>query len=170
MLTCHISDTRTFFKQGIVSESMQQVIPNDLVRDALDAVCSSAVFVRSPQHQRLLRYLVEELMADRPANLREIHLGVQVFGRSAAMFDPANDTIVRVEARRLRARLKRRELCSNCRSAAISPPSDGGNPNRCIATTMSLGQYWLCCRSMRLAVVTILRRGAMHSPKRSRTR
>ena len=86
---------------------MQQVIPNDLVRDALDAVCSSAVFVRSPQHQRLLRYLVEELMADRPANLREIHLGVQVFGRSAAMFDPANDTIVRVEARRLRARLKR---------------------------------------------------------------
>ena len=98
---------RTFFEQGIVSESMQQVIPNDLVRDALDAVCSSAVFVRSPQHQRLLRYLIEQLLADRLANLREIHLGVHVFGRSAATFDPANDSIVRVEARRLRARLMR---------------------------------------------------------------
>lgn len=63
--------------------------------------------MRSPQHQRLLRYLVQELLADRLANLREIHLGVQVFGRPAANFDPATDSTVRVEARRLRVRLKR---------------------------------------------------------------
>lgn len=86
---------------------MQPAIPDEIVRHELDAVCSSNLFVRSPQHQRLLRYLVEELLVDRLANLREIHLGVQVFGRSAATFDPATDTIVRVEARRLRARLKR---------------------------------------------------------------
>ncbi len=86
---------------------MQHTIPTELVHRELDAVCSSATFVRSPQHQRLLRYLVEELLADRLANLREIHLGVHIFGRAAAHFDPATDSTVRVEARRLRARLKR---------------------------------------------------------------
>lgn len=86
---------------------MQPAIPDEIVRHELNAVCSSAVFVRSPQHQRLLRYLVQELLADRLANLREIHLGVQVFGRAAAHFDPATDSTVRVEARRLRVRLKR---------------------------------------------------------------
>lgn len=86
---------------------MQPAIPVDVVRHALDAVCSSALFVRSPRHQRLLHYLVEESLADRLANLREIHLGVHVFGRPAANFDPATDAIVRVEASRLRARLQR---------------------------------------------------------------
>ena len=68
---------------------MQPAIPTDLVRHELDAVCGSAAFVRSPQHQRLLRYLVQELLADRLANLREIHLGVHIFRRAAARFDPA---------------------------------------------------------------------------------
>ena len=86
---------------------MQPAIPVDLVRHALDAVCSSTSFARSPRHQHLLRYLVEELLAGRLANLREIHLGVHVFGRNAANFDPRTDTIVRVEARRLRTRLTR---------------------------------------------------------------
>ena len=86
---------------------MSPAIPTDLVRHELDAVCSSASFVRSPQHQRLLRYLVQELLANRLANLREIHLGVHIFGRAAAHFDPATDSTVRVEARRLRVRLKR---------------------------------------------------------------
>ena len=86
---------------------MQPAIPDDLVRHVLDAVCSSAMFVRSPRHQHLLRYLVEELLARRLANLREIHLGVHVFGRASADFDPAADSIVRVEASRLRTRLAR---------------------------------------------------------------
>ncbi len=88
-------------------DSMPPDIPTDLVHHELDAVCRSATFVRSPQHQRLLRYLVQELLADRLANLREIHLGVHIFGRAAAHFDPVVDSTVRVEARRLRARLKR---------------------------------------------------------------
>ncbi len=86
---------------------MQPAIPDELVRHELHIVCASAEFARSPRHQQLLRYLVEELLAERLANLREIHLGVHVFGRPAADFDPATDTIVRVEARRLRARLQR---------------------------------------------------------------
>ncbi len=86
---------------------MQPAIPLDLVRHVLDAVCGSAPFARSPRHQHLLRYMVEELLTRRLANLREIHLGVHVFGRKAADFDPATDSIVRVEASRLRARLAR---------------------------------------------------------------
>lgn len=86
---------------------MQPAIPHDLVRHELRVVCASQPFVRSPRHQKLLQYLVAELLADRLANLREIHLGVHVFGRPAADFDPASDAIVRVEASRLRARLQR---------------------------------------------------------------
>lgn len=86
---------------------MQPAIPVDLVRHVLETVCGSALFSRSPRHQHMLRYLVQELLAGRLANLREIHLGVHVFGRASADFDPATDSIVRVEASRLRARLVR---------------------------------------------------------------
>ena len=86
---------------------MHDHVPLELARHALDAVCSSAAFLRSPRHQRFLRYLVEESLAERLANLREIHIGVHIFGRSVSSFDPTTDTTVRVEARRLRARLAR---------------------------------------------------------------
>ncbi len=109
---------RSFFSEHRV-HSMQPAIPTELVRRELDAVCSSATFVRSPQHQRLLRYLVEELLADRLANLREIHLGVHIFGRAAAHFDPATDSTVRVEARRLRARLKRHYTDAGAKARVI---------------------------------------------------
>lgn len=132
---------------------MQAAIPDDLVRHELHIVCASAEFARSPRHQQLLRYLVEELLAERLANLREIHLGVHVFGRSAADFDPATDTIVRVEARRLRARLQR----------YYATPDAG----RRIAIELPLGSYipalhWLAADPIRrsegatLPVVAVL--------------
>ena len=86
---------------------MQPAIPVDLVHHVLDAVCSSALFTRSPRHQQMLRYMVQEVLAGRLASLREIHLGIHIFGRAAADFNPAVDSIVRVEASRLRGRLQR---------------------------------------------------------------
>lgn len=86
---------------------MHEHIPIELARHALDSVCASASFLRSPRHQRFLRYLVEESLAERLSNLREMHLGVHIFGHPAASFDPSTDTTVRVEARRLRNRLAR---------------------------------------------------------------
>ena len=54
---------------------------------------------------RFLRLTVERMMAGRAEELKEYLLGVEVFDRKAS-YDPRVDPIVRVEARRLRAKLK----------------------------------------------------------------
>ena len=54
---------------------------------------------------RFLRLTVERLLAGRADELKEYLLGVEVFDRSSS-YDPRVDPIVRVEARRLRAKLK----------------------------------------------------------------
>ena len=74
---------------------------------ALHAIETSALFSQSARHRKFLRHLVECWARHDLAQLREISLGVTVFGRASATFDPARDSIVRVEARRLRARLAR---------------------------------------------------------------
>ncbi len=52
-----------------------------------------------------MRYLAEQTLAGDAANLKEYVLGVEVFDRGPA-FDPASDTIVRVQARRLRQKVE----------------------------------------------------------------
>ncbi len=75
------------------------------IRAELSKVLHSAEFVRRPQLQRFLNFVVEEELAGRGAQLKEYVLGVGVFGRPAD-FDPRVDSLVRVEARRLRAVLE----------------------------------------------------------------
>ncbi len=53
----------------------------------------------------MLRFLVEETLAGRASRLKEYVLGVEVFDRPAS-YDPRLDSIVRVEARRLRSALE----------------------------------------------------------------
>jgi hypothetical protein len=53
----------------------------------------------------MLRYVVERTLEGRTDELKEYALGVDVFGRGAS-FDPRVDTIVRVQARRLRSKLE----------------------------------------------------------------
>jgi serine/threonine-protein kinase len=54
---------------------------------------------------RFLQFVVERTLEDRGNELKEYVIGVEVFDRNAS-FDPRIDPIVRVEARRLRAKLK----------------------------------------------------------------
>ena len=72
----------------------------------LATVEGSEAFRSSPRHRALLRYLVEGTVAGDLAALKETVIAVAVFGRPVARFDPKLDSIVRVEARRLRARLE----------------------------------------------------------------
>ena len=65
----------------------------------------SPPFRSSPRHRTLLRHLVDRALDGDVAALKESVIAVEVFGRPADRFDPKTDTIVRVEARRLRARL-----------------------------------------------------------------
>ena len=74
------------------------------VRAALERVLGSSLFASGGRASSLLRYLVEQTLAGGGERLKEYVVGVELFGRGD-QFDPRVDTIVRVEARRLRARL-----------------------------------------------------------------
>ena len=71
----------------------------------LQKILSSALFTRSPRLREFLAYIVQETIEGRAGEIKEYALGVAVFGRLQS-FDPRIDPIVRVDAGRLRARLK----------------------------------------------------------------
>ncbi|MCB1019217.1 MAG: PD40 domain-containing protein [Acidobacteria bacterium] len=77
--------------------------PRD-ARAALDRLLSSGRFVSSERSSQFLRHIVESALDGRGDELKEYSIGLAVFGRPPS-FDPRIDTIVRVQARRLRQRL-----------------------------------------------------------------
>ncbi|MDQ2778975.1 MAG: hypothetical protein M3Y32_05395, partial [Pseudomonadota bacterium] len=81
--------------------------PRALIDAELARLAASPLFRRSPRHVRFLRHLVQCTVDDQKARLRELALGIEVFLRSPQRFDPRSDSIVRVEARRLRHKLAR---------------------------------------------------------------
>ena len=82
-------------------------IPSSLIDFELGRITRSKSFQQSRRHQKLLRHLVMHAVAGTTGALKEPVLAFEVFERPLATFDPARDTIVRVEARRLRQRLAR---------------------------------------------------------------
>lgn len=74
------------------------------VRAELSVVLRSQTFANAPSLSRFLSHIVDRTLAGRTAELKEYSLGVDVFDRGDD-FDPKADTIVRVQARRLRAKL-----------------------------------------------------------------
>jgi TolB-like protein/tetratricopeptide (TPR) repeat protein len=72
----------------------------------LDRVLGSTTFQQVDRLKRFLNFIVTEAVAGRGDELKEYVVGVQVFGKDEA-FDPRTDPVVRVQARRLRARLER---------------------------------------------------------------
>ncbi len=88
---------------GAVSPNPSQA----LVDEELLRLAAARVFARSSRAVRFLRHLVSRTLARDGAALREMALGVEIFHRSAEHFDPQTDSIVRVEARRLRQKLAR---------------------------------------------------------------
>jgi len=75
------------------------------VRAALDQILRSRVFIQSHRIRRFLQFIVEESLLGQPHRLKEYPIGLEVFDRREA-FDPRVDSIVRVEARRLRNKLE----------------------------------------------------------------
>ncbi len=78
--------------------------PPEAVRSQLDRILQSPGFADSPRLCRFLRYLVEEKLAGREADIKEYSVGLEAFDRPPS-FDPKADSIVRATARKLRARL-----------------------------------------------------------------
>ena len=76
------------------------------VRQQLERILASATFRQVDRLKRFLSFIVTEAVEGRGAQLKEYVVGVQVFDKETS-FDPRADPIVRVQARRLRARLMR---------------------------------------------------------------
>lgn len=74
------------------------------VRAQLERLLSSQALGGSEQLKRLLKLVVERTLDGQSELLKEYNLGLEVFQR-AADYDPKVDPIVRVQARRLRAKL-----------------------------------------------------------------
>src|SRR5690348_8836109 len=74
------------------------------IREQLGRILISPGFVHSERLRRFLTHCVEATLCERPEDLKEYVIGVAVFDRPAH-YNPAEDPIVRVEARRLRKKL-----------------------------------------------------------------
>src|ERR1035437_985332 len=81
-----------------------QSIELEAQRAELGTVLQSPSFTRAPRLAHLLTYLCERLFAGDACRIKEYSIGVEVFQRGAS-FDQDSDSIVRVEANRLRKRL-----------------------------------------------------------------
>jgi Tol biopolymer transport system component len=76
----------------------------DAARRELERVLASPGFVRNERMSRFLRFLAEQHLEGNDSQLKESVIAVEVFGRRPD-HDPAQDSIVRTEAGRLRSRL-----------------------------------------------------------------
>lgn len=79
-------------------------VSSDLVREHLTRILASELFHRSDRLRRFLQFSVEAALSGNSERTKEYVIGVEVFDRGPS-FDSRIDPVVRVEARRLRAKL-----------------------------------------------------------------
>ena len=79
-------------------------IPEPDVRAELDRILASRGFTSAGRVSKLLRYVVDKTLAGESDQLKEYAVGIEVFERDG-QYDPRLDSIVRVEAGRLRTKL-----------------------------------------------------------------
>lgn len=80
-------------------------VPCTAVRDQLARILNSRGFASSTRLCRFLTHIVHRTLDGNAGSIKEFSIAMEVFDRTAD-YDPNIDAIVRVEARRLRAKLK----------------------------------------------------------------
>lgn len=80
-------------------------IEQETVRQYADKVLASSYFRNSPRQRRFLDYLVSHSLNDDTEHLKGYTIAVEVFDKEVD-FDPSMDSIVRVEATRVRNKLR----------------------------------------------------------------
>ena len=110
-----------------ISRRTDRFSPQELRRQA-ERICASVPFSGSSRMTRFLNFVVEETLAGNADALKETTIAMAVFDRRAD-FDPRIDPIVRVEARRLRAKLHAYYAsCAGPGELAIAIPAGGYRP------------------------------------------
>lgn len=111
-----------------IDNATQTEVAEDAVRSAFQAIVGSTVFTGSERLIGFLRYVVDETLEGRSDRLKEYSIALAVFGQSES-FDPQTNTIVRVQAGRLRRRLDMYYLTDGSGDpVAISIPKGGYVP------------------------------------------
>jgi TolB-like protein len=95
--------------RSLENKSYSECVPSggsngQVIRDELDRVLSSPGFLRSERLSRFLQFVVESHLGDPNADLKEWLIATEIYGRKRD-YDPKQDSIVRTEAVRLRAKL-----------------------------------------------------------------
>ena len=109
-------------------DNEEQAVPADAVRAELSRILGSRHFDASERNRGFLTYVVEESLAERADRIKAYNIATEVFGRDPK-FDPQLDSIVRIEAGRLRRSLERYYLTSGRTSALrIDIPRGGYVP------------------------------------------
>src|SRR5262250_1792847 len=91
--------------QESATDPVREPVPASAVREELARVVNSPGFVSSARLTRFLAHIVNRTIDGELGSLKEFSIAMEVFDRTAA-YDPNIDAIVRVEARRLRSKLK----------------------------------------------------------------
>ena len=79
-------------------------VPEAAIRAQLEEILASETFSRSERLSRFLRFVVEQTLDGQTA-LKEQVLACELYGKSTE-FDAGRDAVVRVDARRLRDKLR----------------------------------------------------------------
>lgn len=87
-------------------EREEPSVAPDLARAELGRILASADFDASERNHNFLSHVIEETLAGRGKRIKAYTIATTVFGRDAD-FDPHLDSIVRIEAGRLRRSLER---------------------------------------------------------------
>ncbi len=80
-------------------------LSDSVIRGQLDRILASAVFSRSHQLRRFLSFIVEQALSGQGHTLKESVLARELYGKGTD-FDGGTDPVVRVDARRLRDKLR----------------------------------------------------------------
>ena len=91
--------------QSGLRPELQRPLSDSLVRSQLENVLASELFSRSERLSAFLRFVVEETLNGHGETLKEPVLAHQLYGKEAD-FDGATNPVVRVDARRLRDKLR----------------------------------------------------------------
>ena len=122
------------------------------VRAQLERLLASETLATAARLRRFLRFIVERTLDGKGEQLKEYAVGIEVFERDER-YDPRIDSIVRVEAGRLRARLQEYYTQAGCDDTVIVRIPRGGYVPRFRAparTTDSESAFtWVGCPTAR---------------------
>jgi hypothetical protein len=78
---------------------------DDRIKPHLSKVLASPLFLNATRQSQFLEFVVTRAVEGQSAEIKETLIGVKVYGRDPS-YDPKEDSIVRAEASRLRAKLR----------------------------------------------------------------